>query len=384
MARDRVLTGAQKAAVFILHMGKDRSAEVLRSMRETEVAEIMAEGARMRTVNGALVEEVVTEFREMADTKVTVTAGGVERARTLLEESLGGDKATEILDRVTASLIELPFEFLRRADPRQVLSFIADEHPQTIALVLAYMTPDQAAMVMSGLPEDLQRDVAMRLAVMDRTSPEVVAHVEQMLERKLSSVLQPSELSSVGGVQSLVDILNRSDRATERLILEGLENKNSQLADEVRQRMFVFEDIAGLDDRSIQLVLRQVDSKELAVALKGVRAEVRNAITRNMSERAGANLVEEIALLGAVRLKTVEEAQGAIVRVVRALEESGQLVLVRSADEFVEEPPGVRGCPPDTSDPRAFIPHGALAAGNRDPGAGSPARADGRPGPGPA
>jgi flagellar motor switch protein FliG len=290
----------------------------------------------MRTVNGTVVEEGVTEFREMADAKVTVTAGGLERARSPLEESLGGDKATEILDRVTASLIELPFEFLRRADPRQVLSFIQDEHPQTIALVLAYMTPDQAAMVMGGLAEDLQRDVAMRLAVMDRTSPEVVSHVEQMLERKLSSVLQPSELSSVGGVQSLVDILNRSDRATERLILEGLENKDSELADEVRQRMFVFEDIAGLDDRSIQLVLRQVDSKELAVALKGVRQEVRNAITRNMSERAGANLVEEIALLGAGRLKTVEEAQGAVVRVVRALEESGQLVLVRSADEFVE------------------------------------------------
>jgi len=336
MSRDRTLTGAQKAAVFILHMGKERSAEVLRSMRETEVAEIMAEVARMRTINGTLVEEVVGEFREMADAKVSITAGGLERARSLLEESLGNDKATEILDRVTASLIELPFEFLRRADPRQVLSFIADEHPQTIALVLAYMSPDQAAMVMSGLAEDLQRDVAMRLAVMDRTSPEVVAQVEQMLERKLSSVLQPSELSSVGGVQSLVDILNRSDRATERLILEGLEDKDSELADEVRQRMFVFEDIAGLDDRSIQLVLRQVDSKELAVALKGVRQEVRSAITRNMSERAAANLVEEIALLGAVRLKTVEEAQGAIVRVVRALEESGQLVLVRSADEFVE------------------------------------------------
>ena len=336
MSRDRTLTGAQKAAVFILHMGKDRSAEVLRSMRENEVAEIMSEVARMRTVNSTVIEEVVGEFKEMAEAKVTITAGGLERARSLLEESLGGDKATEILDRVTASLIELPFEFLRRADPRQVLSFIQDEHPQTIALVLAYMTPDQAAMVMSGLSEDLQRDVAMRLAVMDRTSPEVVSHVEQMLERKLSSVLQPSELSSVGGVQSLVDILNRSDRATERLILEGLENKDSELADEVRQRMFVFEDIAGLDDRSIQLVLRQVDSKELAVALKGVRAEVRTAITRNMSERAGANLVEEIALLGAVRLKTVEEAQGAVVRVVRALEESGQLVLVRSADEFVE------------------------------------------------
>jgi flagellar motor switch protein FliG len=217
-----------------------------------------------------------------------------------------------------------------------VLSFIQDEHPQTIALVLAYMTPDQAAMVMSGLSEELQRDVSHRLAVMDRTSPEVVESVEQMLERKLSSVLQPHELSSVGGVQSLVDILNRSDRATERLILEGLEQNDSDLADEVRQRMFVFEDIGKLDDKSIQLVLRQVDSKELAVALKGVRAEVRNAIGRNMSERAATNLNEEIELLGPVRLKTVEEAQGGIVRIVRALEESGQLVLVRSADEFIE------------------------------------------------
>jgi flagellar motor switch protein FliG len=241
-----------------------------------------------------------------------------------------------MLDRLAASMVEMPFEFLRRADPRQILSFIQDEHPQTIALVLAYMTPDHAAMVMSGLSEELQRDVSHRLAVMDQTSPDVIEHVEQILERKLSSVLQPTELSSVGGVQSLVDILNQSDRATERLILEGLERNDAELADEVRQRMFVFEDIAGLDDRSIQLVLRQVDTKELAVALKGVRADVRDAITRNMSERAVANLVEEIDLLGPVRLKTVEEAQGGVVRVVRSLEESGQLVLSRSADEYVE------------------------------------------------
>ncbi|HLF40375.1 MAG TPA: flagellar motor switch protein FliG [Acidimicrobiia bacterium] len=334
--RQKTLTGAQKAAVFILQMGKDRSARVLRSLREPEVAEIMAEVARLRSVDGAVVDEVLGEFRDMAEAKVSITAGGIELARSLLEESLGDLKAAEILDRVTASMVEMPFEFLRKADPRQVLSFISDEHPQTIALVLAYMVPDHAAMVMSGLSEELQRDVARRLAVMDRTSPDVVEHVEQMLERKLSSVLQPTELSSVGGVQSLVDILNRSDRATERLILEGLERSDAELADEVRQRMFVFEDIASLDDRSVQLVLRQVDSKELAVALKGVRSEVRNVIMRNMSERAAANLSDEIDMLGPVRIKTVEEAQGAIVRVVRALEESGQLVLTRSADEFVE------------------------------------------------
>jgi flagellar motor switch protein FliG len=197
------------------------------------------------------------------------------------------------------------------------------------------MAPDPAAMIMSGLAEDLQRDVSHRLAVMDRTSPEVITQVEAVLERKLSSVLAPTEMSVAGGVQTLVDILNRSDRATERLILEGLESSDAELADEVRQRMFVFEDIVSLDDRSVQLMLRQVDGKELAVALKGVRVDVRDKILRNMSERAAANLGEEIDLLGPVRLKTVEEAQGAMVRVIRALEESGQLVLSRSADEFV-------------------------------------------------
>jgi flagellar motor switch protein FliG len=201
---------------------------------------------------------------------------------------------------------------------------------------MAHMPPEQAAMVMGGLAESLQREVACRLATMDRTSPDVIEHVERVLERKLSSVLQPGELTVAGGVQSLVDILNRSDRATERLILEGLERNDPDLADEVRQRMFVFEDITQLDDRSIQLILRQVDNKDLAIALKGVGQNVRDKILRNLSERAAANLNEEIGLLGPVRLKQVEEAQGAIVRIIRALEESGQLVLSRNSDEFVD------------------------------------------------
>jgi flagellar motor switch protein FliG len=330
------LTGSQKAAILLLQMGKERSAKVLRGMRESEVAEIMAEIARLRNVDGTVVDEVMDEFKDMAEQKISITSGGLELARSILEETLGEDRAGEILDRVTQGRLELPFEFLHRADPRQVLSFIQDEHPQTITLVLAHMPPDRAAMVLSGLQDDLQRDVAHRLAVMDRTSPDVIEQVEKALERRLSSVLQPSEMTVVGGVQTLVDVLNRADRTTERLILESLEMKNPELADEVRQRMFVFEDITQLDDRSIQLVLRQVDTKDLAVALKGVRSEVKELILRNMSERASQNLVEEIDLLGPVRLKTVEEAQGGIVRIIRALEESGQLVLNRSADEFVE------------------------------------------------
>jgi flagellar motor switch protein FliG len=336
MTGTKTIGGPQKVAIFLLQIGHERAAKVLRTMRESEVAEIVAEIARLRNVDSATADEIIDEFRDLADSKITLTSGGLELARTMLEESLGEAKANEILDRVTAGLVELPFEFLRKADPRQVLSFIQDEHPQTIALVMAHMPPEQAAMVMGGLAERLQRDVACRLATMDRTSPDVIEHVEKILERKLSSVLQPGELTVAGGVQSLVDILNRSDRATERLILEGLERNDPDLADEVRQRMFVFEDITQLDDRSIQLILRQVDNKDLAIALKGVGQNVRDKILRNLSERAAANLNEEIGLLGPVRLKQVEEAQGAIVRIIRALEESGQLVLSRNSDEFVD------------------------------------------------
>jgi flagellar motor switch protein FliG len=330
------LTGAQKAAVLLLQLGKERSAKVLRSMRESEVAEIMAEVARLRNVDAVRVAEVLDEFKDMTEQKIAFTSGGLELARSMLEETLGEDQAMEILERVTQGRLELPFEFLHRADPRQVLSFIENEHPQTITLVLAHMPPERAALVLSGLSEDRQRTVAHRLAVMDRTSPDVIEQVEQVLERRLSSVLQPTEMTAVGGVQSLVDILNRSDRGTERLVLETLEESDPELADEVRQRMFVFEDITQLDDRSVQLVLRQVDTKDLAMALKGVRAEVRQLILHNMSERASQNLLEEIDLLGPVRLKSVEEAQGGIVRVIRSLEESGQIVLNRGADEFVE------------------------------------------------
>lgn len=335
-ASPATLTGTQKAAILLLQVGKEQSAKVLRSMRESEVADIMAEIARLRGLDIALVDEVLEEFGALAGTKIAITSGGLELARSMLEEAMGEDKAVELVDRIQAGMVDLPFEFIRRADPRQVLSFLQDEHPQTITLVLAHMPPDQAAMVLSGLSEGLQREVSHRLAVMDRTSPEVVEQVERVLERKLSSVLQPTEMTAVGGVQSLVDIINRSDRATERLILEGLERSDPDLADEVRQRMFVFEDITTLDDKAIQLILRQVDSKDLGVALKGVRNEVRSKIMRNLSERAAQNLSEEIDLLGPVRLKNVEEAQGGIVRVIRALEESGQLVLSRSADEFVE------------------------------------------------
>lgn len=337
MSRTAVeLKGPSKVAVLLMQMGPERASKVLREFRESEVAEIMAEVARLRSVDARIAEDVLEEFSTMAEQNIAVTSGGLDLARALLTQALGEERSNEIIGRITKGRLDLPFEFLQHADPRQVLSFLQDEHPQTITLVLAHMPVDRAAMVLGGLDEDLQQEVAVRLATMDRTSPEVVAHVEEVLASRLSSVIQSTEMAEVGGVTSLVDILNRSDRSTERLILEGLEMADEALADEVRQKMFVFEDIATLDDRSIQLVLRQVDSKDLAVALKGVKTEVRTTILRNLSERAAQNLTEEIDLLGPVRLKTVEDAQGAVVRVIRALEESGQLVLARSNDEFVE------------------------------------------------
>ena len=332
----QTLTGAQKAALLLMQVGAERSAKVLKVMRDTEVAELMAEVTRLRDVDGEVAGAVIDEFTQMAGSKVGMTTGGIELARAMLEQGLEPDRANDILSRVTAGMVEIPFEFLRRADPRQVLSFLQDEHPQTIALVLGHLPPDQAAMIISGLPEALQRDVSHRIAVTERTSADVVTEVERVLEHKMSTVLQPSESTAIGGVQALVDILNRADRGTERLILEALEETNPELAEEVRQRMFVFEDITTLEDKSIQLLLRSVDTKDLAMALKGVRNDVRQKVMRNLSERASANLSEEIEMLGPVRLKSVEEAQGAIVRTIRSLEESGQIVLTRSADEYIQ------------------------------------------------
>jgi flagellar motor switch protein FliG len=330
------LTGTQKAAVVLMAMGTERAAKVLRTMREAEVTELMAEVARMTDVSDEIVESVLNELAITASARQHFAVGGVDYAMELLTASLGERKAEEIFARLSMTLVSAPFEFLRRADPRLVLGFIRDEHPQTIALVLAYMPADAAALVLGGLPEELQRDVAVRIATMDRTSPDIISSVENSLEKRLSSVIQQGDLSSVGGVQTLVDLLNRSDRATERLIFEGLENFDEELADEVRGLMFVFEDIVTLDDRSVQQVLRQVDSKDLALALKGVREEVKRKILDNISSRAAENLNEEIEMLGPVRLKAVEEAQAAVVRVIRALEEAGQIVLTRGGEEYID------------------------------------------------
>ncbi len=329
--------GARKAAILLVQMGKVRAASVLAHLSENEVETISAEIARLESISGAESQSVLAEFRDLMVAREHVSRGGLAFAQQVLEQSLGAERAALIVDRLNAAAVQMPFRFLHQADPAQLRSFIVDEHPQVIALVLAHMTPDKASLLLSGLPPAQQAQVAHRIAVMDRTSPDIVREVEATLERKLSSMLQPSDMSRVGGLDPLVSIINCSDRSTERQIVEGLAALDAGLADEVKSRMFMFEDIVTLDDRSIQQVLRQVETSALALALKGVPDAVRDKVTANLSTRAGEGLVEDIAMLGPVRLTQVEEAQQSIIRTIRQLEERGEIMVRRGGDvEFVD------------------------------------------------
>lgn len=330
------MTGVRKAAIMLVQFGKEQSAHIMSQMSEKEVEMISAEIARLGKLEPNQVDDVMDEFYAMATTRYA-GSGGIDYARELLEASLGKDRAALILDRLEASMNDIPFNFLSHADPRQLLSYVQHEHPQTIALVLAHIPSALASSILAGLPIEVQTEVAHRIAVMDRTSPDVIRQVEQALQRKLSTVLQPDELSTVGGLQPLVEIINRADRTTERLILEALDARSPELAEEIRRRMFMFEDIVHLEDRAVQLVLRQVEPADLATALKGVPEPVREKVTKNLSERGRDNLLEEIDLLGPVKIKMVEEAQAKIVSVIRSLEESGQIEVQRGgeADELI-------------------------------------------------
>ncbi|MGX7681054.1 flagellar motor switch protein FliG [Jatrophihabitans sp. DSM 45814] len=329
------MTGRRKAAILLLQLEPRSSARVLGQLRESELEDLSAEIARMGEITTEMSAAVLGEFGVLASSGST-TQGGLEQTRELLIAAVGESRAGEIMGKLSSSALEMPFKFLQNADARQLLSFISDEHPQTIALVLAHIPAPLASKVLGGLGSDLQANVAHRIATMDRTSPEVIRQVEAGLERRMSTMLVPADLSAVGGVQPLVEIINRADRGTEKLILEGLEQRDPELADEVRSRMFVFEDLINLDDRAVQLVLRGVEVANLAVALKGVSPSVRSKVMNNMSERAAITLGEEIELLGPVRVQAVEEAQTEVVRVIRSLEEEGQIVVRRGQeDEFV-------------------------------------------------
>ena len=329
------LSGRQKAAILLVSLGEQASAEVIKHMRQDEIDELTLEIAGVGNVNPEQRHAILQEFYDTAVAQAYITEGGIDRARALLDRALGSEKASEVMDRLSASIQVTPFEFLRRTDPAQILNVISNEHPQTVALIMAYLPSETAGEVISALPEELQSEVAMRIALMDRTAPEVIHEIERVLERKLSSVLS-QDFTSAGGLTALVDLLNQVDRGTERTILDSLEDQNPELAEEVRRLMFLFEDIVLLDDRSIQQVLREVDAKDLGVALKGSSDEVQEQIFRNMSQRAAETIKEDLEFMGPVRVKQVEEAQQKVVAVIRRLEDAGTIIISRgSEDELV-------------------------------------------------
>lgn len=330
-------TGVRKAAILLIQLGSEGASKVLAHLPESEVEAISSEIMRLDSLGIEETTGVLTEFKEMTAARANVLRGGAQFARAVLEDSLGYDRAAAVMSRISASAMQLPFQFLHRADPRQLLSFIIGEHPQVIAVVLAHLTSDKATLLISGLEPERQAEVAHRLAVMDRISPETLRSLEAALERKMGSVLQPMDVSHVGGLDPLIQIINRSDRSTERQIVEGLQARDPELAEKIKSMMFMFEDIMMLENRDVQQVLRQVEGADLAPAMKGVSDDLRVKITSNMSERAGATLLEDIELLGPVLLKQVEEAQQKIILVIRRLEEAGEIVLRRgSDDEYVD------------------------------------------------
>ena len=330
------LPGLRKAAVFLAQMSKDEAGLLLSKLRPREVEALTREIMKLGTVEPEDVDGVLSEFHQLMNAQRFVGRGGVDFAREILAAGLGEDKAEGILARLNIVYTEVPFASLRNADVRQLVTFLKDEHPQVIALVLAHLSAAQSAEVLSAFGPEQQAEVAHRIATMDRTSPEMVRLVEEELGRRMGSLLAHQDMSTVGGVETLVEIINRSPRPTERSILEWLDSSDPELAEQVRAQMFVFEDITTIDDRSMQLVLREVEANDLATALKGVRPDVRDKVVRNLSERAAENLAEEIELLGPVRARTVEESQGKIVAVIRTLEEQGVLTISRGGDdEFV-------------------------------------------------
>ena len=329
------ITGVQKAAVLVIALGPEKSSQIFKHLKEEEIEELTLEIANTRSITPQLKEEIINEFYEVCLAQQYIAEGGIGYAKDLLEKALGEEKALDVISKLTTSLQVKPFEFVRKAEASQILNFIQDEHPQTIALILSYLAPQQAALIMSALPPDRQADVAKRVATMDRTSPDVIKEVERVLESKLSSLVN-QDYTVIGGVDAVVEILNAVDRGTEKHIMETLEIEDPELADEIRKKMFVFEDILLLDDRAIQRVLRDVDNNDLAVALKGSTEQVQNAIFNNLSKRLAAMIKEDMEFMGPVRMKDVEEAQQKIVNIIRKLEDSGEIVISRGGgDEIV-------------------------------------------------
>lgn len=328
------LSGKQKAAILLISLGPDVSASVYKHLSEEEIERLTLEISGVRKVDSSEKENVLEEFHNIALAQDYISQGGIGYAKTVLEKALGADQAAAIINRLTSSLQVRPFDFARKADPAQILNFIQNEHPQTIALILSYLDPAQAGQILSELPQEVQADIARRIAVMDSTSPEIINEVEQILERKLSSTVT-QDYTQTGGIEAVVDVLNGVDRSTERTILDALEIQDPELAEEIKKRMFVFEDIVTLDGRAIQRVIRDSDNEDLKLSLKVASEEVKEIVFRNMSKRMVDTFQEEMEYMGPVRLRDVEEAQSRIVAVIRRLEESGEIVVARGGGDDI-------------------------------------------------
>ncbi|MBQ3560000.1 MAG: flagellar motor switch protein FliG [Agathobacter sp.] len=326
--------GVQKAAILLIALGPEKAATIFKHLKEEEIEELTLEIANTRSVSPQTKEDIMMEFYQICLAQQYIAEGGIGYAKELLEKALGQEAAQNVIMKLTASLQVRPFEFVRKTDPSQLLNFIQDEHPQTIAMILSYLAPGQSALVLGALPPEKQADVAKRIAMMDRTSPDVIKEVERVLERKLASLVN-QDYTIVGGVDSIVSILGNVDRGTEKHIMESLEIEEPELADEIRKKMFVFEDILLLDDRAIQRVLREVDNADLELALKSTTEEVQNVVFKNLSKRLAAMIKEDMEFMGPVRMKDVEEAQQKIVGIIRRLEDSAEIVISRGGGDDI-------------------------------------------------
>ncbi len=331
-----VLSGKEKAAILLIALGPEKSATIFEHLKEEEIEILTLEISNTTTVLPAAKEAVLEEFYQICLAQDYIAEGGIGYAKRILEKALGENKAFDVISSLTAKLQVRPFDFIRKTDPRQILNFIQNEHNQTIALILSYLQPQQAAEVLSQLPVEKQADVARRIAMMDSTSPEVIKEVEKVLEKKISAMMT-EEFATVGGIDSVVQILNAVDRTTEKHIMETLETEDMVLSDEIRKKMFVFEDILNLDNRAVQTILRQeIDNKELAIALKGSSPELQELILSNLSKRLAAMIKEDMEFMGPVRRTDVEESQQKIVNIIRKLQESGEIVIASGGgDELI-------------------------------------------------
>ncbi|MCL1989026.1 MAG: flagellar motor switch protein FliG [Firmicutes bacterium] len=328
------LTGREKAAILLIALGPEKSAKIFKHLKEEEIEALTLEIANTSTIRPELKDEVIEEFYNICLAQKYITEGGIAYARNVLERALGESRAFEVISKLTVSLQVRPFDFIRKTDASQIINFIQNEHPQTIALILSYLRPQQAGEVLSSLAQEKQADVARRIAIMDRTSPDVIKEVERALEKKLS-LLMNEDYTSVGGVDSVVEILNAVDRTTERHIMETLDVDDVELSEEIRRKMFVFEDILALSNRDVQLVLREVESKELSIALKGCSEDLQNHIFANMSKRLAAMTKEEMDYMGPLRRSDVEESQQKIVNIVRRFQDSGEIIVARGGGDDI-------------------------------------------------